>query len=137
MPNDPALRAKVKRCINALSPQQPIAWGLDKLENNGADEKLYVKNLHGSDKDLMRTLSDQVDFDEGGGTYLFTGNRGTGKTTELMRLAELLRQLDCEVFYINMNEYLNLTMSVEITDFLKKSKNVTKKIPAISVFLIA
>ncbi|MDH5297815.1 MAG: hypothetical protein OEV91_02225 [Desulfobulbaceae bacterium] len=67
---------------------------------------------------MVRELADQIDFDEGGGTYLFSGNRGTGKTTELMRLAELLQQLGCEVFYLNMAEYLNLTMSVEITDFL-------------------
>lgn len=112
------LRAKVKKCINSLNPQQPIVFGKDPLVKDGADERLYVSGLHGGDRDLMRELSDQIDFDEGGGTYLFSGNRGTGKTTELMRLAELLKQLDCEVFYLNMAEYLNLTMSVEITDFL-------------------
>jgi DNA polymerase III delta prime subunit len=66
----------------------------------------------------MQELADQIDFDEGGGTYLFSGNRGTGKTTELMRLAKVLQGLKCEVFYVNMEEYLNLTMSIEITDFL-------------------
>lgn len=30
----------------------------------------------------------------------------------------MLRELDCEVFYVDMAEYLNLTVSVEITDFL-------------------
>ena len=118
MANDNVLRTKVKKCMNSLNSQQPIVFGQDKLVKDGADEKLYVRGVHGGDKDLMRELSDQIDFDEGGGTYLFSGNRGTGKTTELMRLAELLRQLDCEVFYVNMAEYLNLTMSVEITDFL-------------------
>lgn len=112
------LRPKVKKCINALNSAQPIVFGHDNLVKDGADEKLYVPGLHGGNKDLMRELSDQIDFDEGGGTYLFSGNRGTGKTTELMRLADLLRKLDCEVFYLNMSEYLNLTMSVEITDFL-------------------
>lgn len=118
MANDVALRPKVKKCINVLNPSQPIVFGPDKLVDYGADESLYVPGLHGGNKDLMRELSDQIDFDEGGGTYLFSGNRGTGKTTELMRLAERLRQLGCEVFYVNMSEYLNLTMSVEITDFL-------------------
>ena len=66
----------------------------------------------------MRILADRIDFDEGGGTYLFSGNRGTGKTTEMMRLAQSLRELNCEVFYVDMAEYLNLTVSVEITDFL-------------------
>jgi DNA polymerase III delta prime subunit len=118
MVNDVELRAKVKRCINTLNPQYPIVFGQDKLVKDGVDESLYVRGLHGGDKDLMRELSDQIDFDEGGGTYLFSGNRGTGKTTELMRLAELLRQQGCEVFYLNMHEYLNLTVRLEITDFL-------------------
>ena len=118
MVNPAELRPKVKKCINALDSFQPIVFGNARLVNNGADESLYVSGLHGGNKDLMQQLSDQIDFDEGGGTYLFSGNRGTGKTTELMRLAELLQQLGCEVFYVNMSEYLNLTMSVEITDFL-------------------
>ncbi len=118
MANDNVLRTKVKKCINALNPQQPIVFGQKKLVKDGADESLYVPGLHGRDRDLTLELSDQIDFDEGGGTYLFSGNRGAGKTTELMRLAERLRQFDCEVFYVNMTEYLNLTMSVEITDFL-------------------
>lgn len=118
MVNAVELRPKVKKCINALNSSQPIVFGNAPLVKDGADASLYVPGLHGGNKDLMRELFDQIDFDEGGGTYLFSGNRGTGKTTELMRLAELLRQLDCEVFYLNMSEYLNLTMSVEITDFL-------------------
>jgi len=118
MVNPAELRPKVKKCINALNASQPIVFGDDKLVKDGADKSLYVSGLHGVNKDLMRDLSDQIDFDEGGGTYLFSGNRGTGKTTELMRLAERLQQLGCEVFYLDMFEYLNLTMSVEITDFL-------------------
>lgn len=118
MANAAALRPKVKKCINALNPSQPIVFGSDNLVKNGADAALYVPGLHGGSKDLIRELTDQIDFDEGGGTYLFSGNRGTGKTTELMRLAYQLRQMGCEVFYVNMSEYLNLTMSVEITDFL-------------------
>ncbi|MDR3479483.1 MAG: hypothetical protein P4L91_02070 [Burkholderiaceae bacterium] len=117
--NAKELRAKVKKCMNALT-NDPIAWGEEKnkLVQDSIDASLYVEHLHGS-KDLIEALADQVDFDQGGGTYLFTGNRGTGKTTELMRLAERLKEdLDCEVFYVNIQDYLNLTMPVEITDFL-------------------
>lgn len=112
------LRPVVKKCVNALDATRPIVFGNDKLIERGEDESLYVPCLHGGGKDLMRILADRIDFDEGGGTYLFSGNRGTGKTTELMRLAQSLRELNCEVFYVDMAEYLNLTVSVEITDFL-------------------
>jgi hypothetical protein len=116
---DPAVfRPKVKKCLNALDATRPIIFGNNNLIERGDAESLYVPGLHGGGKDLMRILADRIDFDEGGGTYLFSGNRGTGKTTELMRLAKLLRQQDCEVFYVDMAEYLNLTVSVEITDFL-------------------
>lgn len=118
MANDvKALRAEVKQCLNALDSTRPIVFGNQPLIERGENESLYVHGLHGG-KDLIRELADRIDFDEGGGTYLFSGNRGTGKTTELMRLAERLQDDGCEVFYIDMAEYLNLTMSVEITDFL-------------------
>lgn len=113
-----ALRAEVKQCLNAIDGTRPIVFGREEpLIERGENEGLYVRNLHGG-KDLIRILADRIDYDEGGGTYLFSGNIGTGKTTELMRLAEMLQDEGCEVFYIDMAEYLNLTMSVEITDFL-------------------
>lgn len=112
------LRAKVKKCINALNSQQPIVFGNPPLIQGGRDASLYVKGLHGGDSDLISNLADRIDLDEGGGTYLFSGNRGTGKTTELMRLADLLRQQGSVVFYVDMAEYMNLTSTVEITDFL-------------------
>jgi hypothetical protein len=118
MVNAVELRPKIKKCLNALDSRRPIVFGSHPLISDGENECLYVKGLHGGDKDLIRTLADRVDYDEGGGTYLFSGNRGTGKTTELMRLAENLRGRGCEVLYVDMAEYLNLTVAVEITDFL-------------------
>src|SRR5690606_27751621 len=50
--------------------------------------------------------------------YLFTGNRGTGKTTELMRLAKALVELGFEVFYVDLYKYLSLTERIEAPDFL-------------------
>ncbi len=113
-----ALRAKIKECLNALDSTRPIVFGSKPLITRGEDASLYIAGLHGGGKDLVRVLADRIDYDEGGGTYLFSGNRGTGKTTELMRLAQMLQDEGCEVFYVDMAEYLNLTVSVEITDFL-------------------
>lgn len=118
MANDNVLRAKVKKCINALDSKLPVVFGDPPLIQGGKDASLYVKGLHGGESDLICNLAARIDIDEGGGTYLFSGNRGTGKTTELMRLADMLRQRGDEVFYVDMSEYLNLTKTVEITDFL-------------------
>jgi hypothetical protein len=58
--------------------------------------------------------------DPSAGSFLFTGNRGAGKTTELLRLAKILRgdEYNSEVFYVDIAEYLYLGDPVEISDFV-------------------
>ncbi len=117
MINTAELRPKIKKCLKVLEATRPVVFGQQPLIDEGIGEEYYGEGLHGPDRPLVQVLADRIDIDEGGGTYLFSGNRGTGKTTELMRLAEMLREFNCEVFYVDMAEYLNLTMAVEITDF--------------------
>jgi len=84
----------------------PINFGQDELVA-GLSQDLYVENLHGgADRDPVQELANQIDLSDSAGAYLFTGNRGTGKTTELLRLATILHDYDCEVFYADMAEYL-------------------------------
>ena len=113
------LRATAKAFYNALDFDKPISFGAPPLVPDGLPERLYVRNIHGSgERDPVRELADQIDFTEGAGSYLFTGNRGTGKTTELLRLGDILHQYGCEVFYVDLAEYLNMAQRVEISDFL-------------------
>jgi hypothetical protein len=116
------VRAKAKAFYNALDFDRPISFGDKPLvsADRTQPESLYVESLHGGDGsvDPVIELADQLDFASSAGAYLFTGNRGTGKTTELMRLAKRLQDYGCEVFYVDLSEYLNLTQRVEITDFL-------------------
>lgn len=116
------LRARAKTFYNALDLDRPINFGQTRLigAEHAQPEELYVPNLHGEDqrRDPMVELANQIDFSDSAGAYLFTGNRGTGKTSELLRLAKLLTKLGCEVFYVDMAEYLNLSQRVEVTDFL-------------------
>jgi len=114
------VRAKAKVFYNALDFNRPINFGLDQLVKQAQPASLYVPSLHGGDGtvDAVQELADQVYLADSSGAYLFTGNRGTGKTTELMRLATILERYDYEVFYVDLSEYLNLTQRVEITDFL-------------------
>lgn len=118
------LRAKAKEFYNALNFERPINFGLSQLvePKNAQPGDLYVPDLHGGPDsfDAVQELADQIDFSESAGAYLFTGNRGTGKTTELMRLAMVLsgEGYGFEVFYVDVAEYLNTSQAVEITDFL-------------------
>lgn len=118
------VRAQAKAFYNALDLDRPINFGQELLIRNDRAQpaSLYVEGLHGDEDtiDPVRELADQIDFAASAGSYLFTGNRGTGKTTELLRLAQLLQSKSYghEVFYVDLAEYLNLTQRVEITDFL-------------------
>ena len=124
------IRAQAKIFYNALDGTKPIAFkGIEQILKPASEvgslgkayaaEALYVRDIHGKNSgDPVQELADQVDFTEGAGAYLFTGNRGTGKTTELLRLSQQLQDKGCTVFYADMSEYLNLTASVEISDFL-------------------
>lgn len=117
-----SLRERAKLFYNALDFEKPIAFGVfngKPLEPNSLDESFYVEKIHGDgSRDPVQELADQIDFAEGSGAYLFTGNRGTGKTTELLRLADILRGYGCEVFYADMSGYLSLTARIELSDFL-------------------
>jgi hypothetical protein len=113
------LRTRARVLYNALNFDTPVNFGQDELVPKGLGEDKYVDDLHGAaDRDPVQELANQIDLSDSAGAYLFTGNRGTGKTTELLRLATILREYDCEVFYADMAEYLTLTQRIEISDFL-------------------
>jgi hypothetical protein len=116
------VRAKAKAFYNTLDFRRPIDFGLTQLveAERAQPESLYLPSLHHGDGtlDTVQELADQLDFSQSAGAYLFTGNGGTGKTTELMRLARILEGGGFEVFYVDLSEYLNLTQRIEITDFL-------------------
>ncbi len=84
------------------------------------DDKYYVPGLHIEDVggDPIIDLATQIDWNEGGGVYPFTGQRGTGKSTELRRLRVELAKQGHVALMADMAEYMNLTTSVEIGDFL-------------------
>lgn len=90
--------------------------------------QLNAQGLH----DAVEEIATEIEWQEGGGTCLFTGQRGTGKSTELKRLKKRLEDAGCVVFYADLSEYLLLSQEVEISDFLisicgAMSENVTKR----------
>jgi DNA polymerase III delta prime subunit len=115
------LRRQAKIFYNKLDLHRPIEFGETRFVENAFDASVYVKDLHLSDgQDLIEDIASQIDMSDSAGAYLFTGNRGTGKTTELLRLADLLQrdEFNCEVFYIDIGDYLYMSDPVEISDFL-------------------
>jgi len=58
-----------------------------------------------------------IDWSEGASVNLLSGQRGSGKSTQLRRLEKILAGQGCVVFRCDMSDYLNLTTPVEISDF--------------------
>jgi hypothetical protein len=101
-------RDELKALYNALA---------DRVLEPG--DPVYVAEVNcGSGADAIEEIATEVDWQEGGGVCLFTGQRGTGKSTELKRLKLRLEDLGAVVFYVDLSEYMLLTKEVEISDFL-------------------
>ncbi|GKT25286.1 hypothetical protein AVHM3334_17475 [Acidovorax sp. SUPP3334] len=55
---------------------------------------------------------------EGGGVFLFTGQIGSGKSTELMRLRAEIASPQVKAFYCDLTDWLNLNEPVTLGSFL-------------------
>lgn len=81
--------------------------------DNPADMALYVPDLHSSEGiNPIDELRGNIEISERPGTWLFTGHRGVGKSTELRRMAHELRIQGHLVVVADMGEYLNLAEPV-------------------------
>lgn len=79
----------------------------------------YVEKL--PDGDPIHELLTGIQFSEVESLHLVSGQRGTGKSTELLRLKQLLEDTEDDhyiVFYLDVLDYLSESEPVEITDFL-------------------
>jgi hypothetical protein len=96
------------------------------LDPNPADSEaakefkaLYIKDLHASHGDLANKLALEIKTSSGTRHgYLFSGTIGSGKSTELRRLAQNLRSSSHYALVINAQDYLNPQMPISIVDLL-------------------
>ena len=81
--------------------------------------QVFEPDENGYLDDPISEISTNIAFSETSSVGLLTGQRGSGKSTELLRLKKILEdEEDCVVFLCDMSLYMNLTTPVEITDFL-------------------
>ena len=96
------------------------------LDPNPADsqaakdfKELYIKDLHANHGDVAKKLALEITTSSGTRHgYLFSGTIGSGKSTELRRLAQELRSSGNYALVINAQEYLNPQMPISIVDLL-------------------
>ena len=108
MPLSPSDRAILRRLYAnladaALQPESPFYEPV--YQNLGLD-------------DPVQQISTLIDFDGIESIRLFSGFRGSGKTTELLRLRRLLEERGYFVLYADALNYVNAAEPIEITDLL-------------------
>jgi len=108
MPLGPDIRASLRQLYanlsdEALQPESPFYEPV--YQNLGLD-------------DPVQQISTLIDFDGVESIRLFSGFRGSGKTTELLRLQRLLQERGYFVLYADALNYVNAAEPIEITDLL-------------------
>jgi hypothetical protein len=100
-------QATLKRFYNTLK-DEPLS----------PESPYYVRYLEeDSNDDYISFLATEILFSEAAGVNLLSGQRGTGKSTQLRRLRSMLEAEGCVVFLSDMREYMHMTSPLEITDF--------------------
>lgn len=82
------------------------------------DAKWYVPYVQELPSDPITEIFDEINFSESESLHYVTGQRGTGKSTELHRLREKLDDGGFIVLYVDMLDYLHMSEPAEISDFL-------------------
>lgn len=76
----------------------------------------FLKHAAG-DVDPIARLTMGISWSDTASVSLLSGQRGSGKSTELRRLKADLESEGCVVFLCDMRDYMNLTQPIEIGDF--------------------
>lgn len=113
----PVTAAEVKKWLSACSPDQPIESKdpryvpLHAFKTEGR-----IVSLRGEDPILP--VFDTITLSGTKSCQLFSGYIGTGKSTELKRLAQLLRDKDYIVLYSDAQRYHDLAHPIAIEELL-------------------
>lgn len=95
----------------AQAPQQLQVFfnALPESAQGGVDSSaFYVNRAQDDEHDPVLNLKQCIEWEALPGSYLFSGLRGSGKTTELNRLIRELQQGGIEAYYCDASVYLNL-----------------------------
>jgi predicted ATPase len=91
------------------------------IEFNGKDDQLYVplyEEPSSAQSDPVKLLARSINFSAGQSVQLFSGLRGSGKSTELRRLCRYLEASGkYKVLIVDLEQYLNLSQPVEVSEF--------------------
>lgn len=82
------------------------------------DDPRRVPLYQDADSDPVERLARTIQFSDEESRQFFSGFRGSGKSTELLRLRATLQEREYLVYYANALDYLNPALSVDISELL-------------------
>lgn len=91
------------------------ALSFDAIEQ---DDPRYVPLREGGSHDPVKLMVYPIQSMQTESVQLFSGYRGSGKTTELKRCERKLTELGYHVVFIDLEDYFNLATPIDVTDFL-------------------
>jgi hypothetical protein len=108
--------ADLQEWLAQCDPKTPLELGDERYLDLGHaldDQRLGLRGQYSVDR-----LLDPIDLEKDSSCQLFTGFPGTGKSTELRRLAHLLEEQGYSVLLVGAEDYLNLEETLAIVDLL-------------------
>jgi energy-coupling factor transporter ATP-binding protein EcfA2 len=110
--NMPAMTpGEIRRFFNAANPSRPLDI------SNSSDLPYYIDFSPVRGSRIIEELSRTILLSEGETCQIVTGHRGSGKSTELLRLKASLEQQGYYVVYVESDKSLDIT-DVDISDIL-------------------
>lgn len=103
---------ELARFIRAVQDAKPL--DISKEE----DKTRYITKLQDGSRDALSYLKSEITHREGDGVYLLTGQIGSGKSTELLRLKAQMDGPDCKVYYCDLGDWLNLNAPIDLASML-------------------
>ena len=100
----------IKEAYNQCKEYEPL--------ESKDDRYVDLSRVRGSDRSCLEFLRTTVLMADGNTHQLFSGFKGSGKTTELKRLADTMEEDGYAVVYIDSDDYVNLRQPTSVTDLL-------------------
>ena len=122
-------QSEFRRFFNASNPARPLDIG--KID----DCKYYIDFSSVRGGEILKELKRTIVFSDEKTCQIFTGHRGSGKSTELLRLKTELEEQGFYVVYFDSDQDLDLT-DVDISDILLvTARRISESLETINISL--
>ena len=111
-------KVEVPRDVESLLRQ--LYQNLEQVELEPTDVRYvpFEDHLESFGPDVIAELGRDIAWSTPGSTYFLSGLRGSGKSTQLLRLQANLQSQGFAVVRLNAEDYLNIRLPINVTEFL-------------------